>query len=196
MHICEQWWLHYTGQWGLYMLLSEHVYCVTVAFKTTEQVEQQICLKLCVKLEHSSMETIQMIQKAVAMGNCWLAASSRQCTHSCIMSHAEFFGETSYHPGDSAPLQPIFSTLRLLLFPKTKVNFEREEISDCRDSGKCNRVANANWENWGRSEGAYSKRDWGIIVLCTMFFISCIFFNVSIFHNTWLGTFWTDLVHY
>ena len=50
------------------MPLSEHVYCVAVTFKMTEQVEQQICIKLCIKLEHSSTETIQMIQKAAAMG--------------------------------------------------------------------------------------------------------------------------------
>ena len=51
------------------MLLSEHVYCVAVIFKMTERVEQQICIKFCIKLEHSSAETIQMIQKATAMGN-------------------------------------------------------------------------------------------------------------------------------
>ena len=51
------------------MLLSEHVYCVTVAFKMTARVEQRICIKLCIKLEHSSVETIQMIQKSAAMGN-------------------------------------------------------------------------------------------------------------------------------
>ena len=51
------------------MPLSEHVYCVAVTFKMAEQVEQQICLKFCIKLEHASMETIQMIQKATAMGN-------------------------------------------------------------------------------------------------------------------------------
>ena len=51
------------------MLLSEHVYCVAVIFKMTERVEQQICIKFCIKLEHSSVETIQMIQKAAAMGN-------------------------------------------------------------------------------------------------------------------------------
>ena len=49
--------------------LSEQVYCVAVTFKMTEQVEQQICIKFCIKLEHSSTETIQMIQKAAAMGN-------------------------------------------------------------------------------------------------------------------------------
>ena len=51
------------------MPLSEHVHCVAVTFKRTEKAEQQICNKFCVKLEHSSAETIQMIQKAVAMGN-------------------------------------------------------------------------------------------------------------------------------
>ena len=51
------------------MPLNEHVYCVAVTFKMTEQVEQQICIKFCVKIEHSSVETIQVIQKATAVGN-------------------------------------------------------------------------------------------------------------------------------
>ena len=51
------------------MPLSEQMYCVVVAFKMTEQAEQQICIKFCVKLEHSSVENIQIIQKAAAMGN-------------------------------------------------------------------------------------------------------------------------------
>ena len=51
------------------MLLSESVYCVTITFKMTERVEQQNCIKFCVKLAHSSMETILMIQKPAAMGN-------------------------------------------------------------------------------------------------------------------------------
>ena len=55
--------------------MSEHVYCVAVTFKMHEQIEQQICIKFCVKLEHSSTETIRMIQKAEAIGNCRLAAS-------------------------------------------------------------------------------------------------------------------------
>ena len=50
--------------------MSEHVYCVAFAFKKmTERVEQRICIDFCIKLEHSSMETIQMIQKATALGN-------------------------------------------------------------------------------------------------------------------------------
>ena len=70
---------------------SEHVYCVAIAFEMTEWAEQWICMKFCVMLEHSSAETMRMIQKAVAMGNWWLAALSRQCAHSCITPPAEFF---------------------------------------------------------------------------------------------------------
>ena len=40
------------------------VYCVAVAFNMLEQIQQQICIKFCIKLQHSSAETIQMIQKA------------------------------------------------------------------------------------------------------------------------------------
>ena len=37
---------------------------VANAFKMTEPAEQQICIQYCIKLEHSSVETIQLIQKA------------------------------------------------------------------------------------------------------------------------------------
>ena len=51
------------------MPLSEHVYCVAIGFKTTEQIEQLICIEFCIKFEHSSSETIWMILKAATMGN-------------------------------------------------------------------------------------------------------------------------------
>ena len=72
--------------------LSEHVHYVAITLKMTEQAKQQICIQFCVKLEHSSMETLQMVQKATGMGNWWLAASSLQHACSCIiiMSCAEF----------------------------------------------------------------------------------------------------------
>ena len=51
------------------MPLSEHAYWVAIAFKMTEQIEQRISIKFCVKLEHFSTKTIGMIQKATATGN-------------------------------------------------------------------------------------------------------------------------------
>ena len=98
-------------------------------------VEQRICTKFCIKLKHSSAETIWMIQKAAAMGNSWLAASSQQCL--LIASHAGCFGKTTNHPVDSASPTALIGALQLLAFPKTEITFEREEISDhWWDSGK------------------------------------------------------------
>ena len=101
--------------------LSEHVYCVALAFKMTEWVEQWSCIRFCIKPEYSSAETIWMIQKATAMGNWWLAASS-QHSRSCIMSRIELFGETSNHPSDSLnhPRGPDLAPWDFWLFPKLK----------------------------------------------------------------------------
>ena len=72
----------------------------------------------------------------------------------------QFFGQTSNHLGDLAPLQPIFGILQLLAFPKTKITLEREEISDHpRNSGKYDGAADGSWENCVRSQGAYFDED-------------------------------------
>ena len=99
-----------------------HPWARTILFSVamTKQIEEWICIRFCVKLEHSSTETIRMNQKSAAMGKWWLAASSLQCACSCITSHAEFSGKTSNYPGDSDPLQPRFGTCDFWLFPKLK----------------------------------------------------------------------------
>ena len=153
------------------MPLSEHVYRGAIAFKITEPVEQWICFTFCIELEHSSTENIWMIQKAAAKGNWWLAASSRQSAFSCIMSHAEFFGKTSNHPADSAPIQLRFGALQILAFPKTKITFEREESSDC---WRFRKIRQGSWWPVFRSQGVYFEGDWGII--CPMYNVSSILY--------------------
>ena len=140
---------------------------------------------LCIKLEYSSAETIWMIQKATAMGNWWLAASSQQCACTCIKSFTEFF--VKHQKTQPRWLSPSIAQIwhpetKVLIFPKTKITFEREEISDWWwDSGKYDRVADGDWENCVRSQGAYFGGNCGVIVLCTMFLVSSSI-NVSICH--------------
>ena len=50
------------------MLLSEHVYCVAIAFKMMEKVEQQLCMKFCVELEHFSEDTILIESEGCSYG--------------------------------------------------------------------------------------------------------------------------------
>ena len=178
------------------MPLSEHVYCVAITFKMTERIEQQICTKFCIKLEHSSSETIWVIQKVTAMGNWWLAASWWQRACSCITSHAEFFSETSNHSSDLAPLHSRFGALWLVTSPKTKITFETKEISDCWwDSGKYDGAADGDWENCVRSQGAYFEGDWGIIVLYTVFPVSCIFSNKCLYLSYYIAGYLLDRPH-
>ena len=139
----------------------------------------------------------------------WLAVLSWQHTCSCkchhvssrddtwwylsITSCAECFGETSNHPGDSAPLQPRFGTLWFPAFPQTKITFEREEISNhWWNSGKYNGAADGNWENCVRSQGAYFEGDWDIIVLWTMFLVSCIFFSKGLCFSYYMAGYLLD----
>jgi len=58
------------------------------------------------------------------------SASSRQCVWPFCSSCAGFFGETTHHPGLSAPLQPRFGSLRLMASPKAKIAVETEEICE------------------------------------------------------------------
>ena len=133
------------------MPLSEHLN-VAITFKMTEWVEQHVYIKFCIKFVHSPAETIRMIQKAIAMGNWWLAASSRQHARSCITSRAEFFGKTSNHPGDSDPLEPRFGTLQLLaFFPQLK----------SRLKGKRFQTIDKNQENTMRQLMANGRTVWG-----------------------------------
>ena len=161
-------------------------------------VEQQICIKFCVKLEHSSTETIWMIQKAAAMGTWWLAASSPQSPWLCIISPADFFGKTSNHAGDSAPLQPRFGTCSFWIFPKLKSSLKSKRfqtINEIQENmmGQLMEIGRPVWSprvpNLMGTEVSLSY------VQCFLCLVSSLI-NVSIFHITWLYTFWTDLVYY
>ena len=161
----------------------------------TEWVEQWICSKVCIKLEHSSKETIWMIQKDVAMGNWWLAASSWQCACSCITSGAVFWQNTIIIQVTQRPLQPRCGTLWFLAFPKTKITFKGKRFQTSYEikENTMGQQTEIGRTVWG-PQGAYFEGDWSVIVLCTMFLVSSSE-NVSTFHSAWLDTFWTSLVN-
>ena len=128
------------------------------------------------------------------------ATGDGQLHHDKVLTHASrlvrFFGETSRYPGDLAPLPPRFAPLWLLAFPKIKITFEREEISDHQwDSGKYDIGADGDWQNCVRSWGTCFEGDWGIIVLCTVFLVSCIFFNKCLYFSYDMAGYLVDRPH-
>ena len=121
------------------------------------------------------------------------------------------FGKTSNYPGASALLQPRFSNLWLQAFPQSKITFQgkrfqtvneiqgntmrqlmaipRKDIAECFEQWKrC-------WENCVRSQAVYFEMGWGVIVLCIMFLISCIFFNKCLYISCHMAGYFLDRPH-
>ena len=136
-----------------------------------------------------------MMQKAAAVGNWWLAASSGQLACSHITSCAEFFGETSNHPDDSAFLSPDLVPCDFWLFPNLKSPLK----------GKRFLTINKIQETMTGQLMAIGRIVWGPKVptlkgtKASLSYVQCFLYlvsssiNVSIFHVTWLDTFCTDL---
>ena len=102
------------------MLLSEHVYCMAITFKMTEQVEQQICIRFCIKLEHSSTETIWVIQKASALGNWCLTASTQPLTTYVSHLMQSFLAKHQIIQMTQPPYSPDLVLCNFWLFTKPK----------------------------------------------------------------------------
>ena len=97
--------------------MSEPVHCVAFVFKITERTEQQICIKFCTKLEHSSAETIWMIQKA--------ATGDWQLHHDNVSAHAShlvqiFLVKHRITQVTQPPYSPDFVSCDFWVFPKLK----------------------------------------------------------------------------
>ena len=157
-----------------------------------EQVGQQICIKFCIKLELPCEEILGWFRKPQP----WAAGDWQLHHKTCPLMHqvsCRVFWQTSSHLGDSASLQPRFGALWLLAFPKAQITFEREKISDCRwNWGKYNRATDGDWENCVRSQGAYYEEDWSVIFLCTVFLVSCIFFNKCLYFSYYMSGYLLD----
>ena len=163
------------------MLLSEHVYYVAVTFKMTEQVEQWTCIKFCVKLEHSSVETIGLIQRPPL----WTMGDG-QLHHDNVPTHAsrlvQFFGQNIKSPRWLSPATAQIWCPMISGFPQNEIHLWKR-----RDFRPLMRFRKIRWGSWWQLgelcevQGAYLEGDWDIIAICTMFLISCTFFNKCLF---------------
>ena len=108
------------------------------------------------------------------------------------MCGTEFFDKTSNHSADSAPLKPRFGALWLLAFPKTKMAFEREEISDhWWDSRKYNGAADGDWENCMRSQGTPTLKG----PEASLSYVQCFLYLVSSLINVYFSYYMDRLLH-
>ena len=110
------------------------------------------------------METIQMIQRAAAMGNWHLAPSSRQWAHSCISSCAEGLAKHQITQVTLPHYGPDLAPCNFWLFPKLKSLLKEKRFQTVDNTQeKYNGTPDGDWENCVRSQDAYFEGDWGII---------------------------------
>ena len=153
----------------------------------TEKVGQWIFMQCCIKLEHSSALTIWMIQKAVAVGNWWLAASSKQCARS--RTTCRFWRNIKSPRWLSPPYSPDLAPCDFWLFLKLKSPLK----------GKRFQTINEIQENMMGQLMAIGRTVWGLkvpieaslsCVQCFLYLLSSSI-NVSVSHVIWLNTFST-----
>ena len=115
----------------------------------------------------------------------------------CLITHqvsCRLFGETSNHPGDSASLQPRFGAWWLLAIPKLKSPLKGKRfqtISEIQENmmGQLIAIGRAAW-------GVYFERDWGVIVLCAMFLVSCVSFSKCLYFSYLMAGYLLDRPQY
>ena len=118
--------------------------------------------------------------RSCSYGNWWLAASS-QCTCSCITSHAEILGKHQITQVTQPHYSPDLVPCDFWLFQKLKSPLNRkifQTINKIQENTVGQLMATGRTVWCPNLEG-----DWGVIVLCTMFLVSHIFFNKCLYFS-------------
>ena len=116
------------------------------------------------------------------------ATGDWQLHHDGVLAHASrllqsFLVKHQITQVTQPPYSPDLVALWLLAFPKTKITFEREEISDHpQDSGKYNKTANGDWKAvWCPKVPTLEGSEVSLsYVQCFLYLVSS-WINVSIF---------------
>ena len=155
--------------------------------------EHQICIKFCIKLEHSSAETIRVTQKATAMGNGWSEASSQQHARSGITSRVDFLAKHQNCQVTQPCYRPDLVPCDFWLFPKLKSfpwKGKRFQTIDKIQENTIGQLMTTRRTVWGPKVSMLKGTEASLsYVQCVLHLISSSI-NVYIFHITWLDTFW------
>ena len=130
-------------------------------------------------------------QKSTAMGNRW-----RQLHHDNTPAHASrlvqsFLTKHQITQVTQPPCSPELAPHNFWHFPKLKSPLKGKGFQFIDETWE-NRAADGDWENCVRFQGAYFERDWGVIVLCTLFLVSCIFFNKCLYFSYYMTGYLLD----
>ena len=139
-------------------------------------------------LEHSSAETILMIQRATAVGNWWLAASSHNTPAHALHLMQSFLVKQQTTQVTQPRYSPDLAPCNFWLFPKLKSPLKGKGFQ-------------TTYEIQGNTTGPPMVISrcllWrGLRQHCPVYNVSCVLYllqRLSLLHSTWLDSFWTGL---
>ena len=152
------------------MLLSEHVHCAAVAFKMTEQVRKWICIRFCIKLEHSSVENYLDDSEGPSYGQLVIGSF---ITTTCLLRHQDLM------------------TCDFWLFPKLKSPLKGKRFQTINEmqENTTGQLKVTGRTVWGPKVPTLKGTEASLsCVQCFLHLVSSST-NVSIFHTLWLDTF-------
>ena len=121
-----------------------------------------------------------MIQKAAAMGDWWLAASSRQCACSCITSPQSFLAKHQVVQVTQPPYSPDLVPCDFWLFPKLQspLKGKRFQSNDEIQENMMGQLMMIRRTVWGLRVPSLKGAE---VSLSYVFFVSFIYFNKCLF---------------
>ena len=174
------------------MPLSEHVCCTALAFKMTEQVEQCICIKFCVKLE----DFFRWFRRPQlwATGDWQLHHDNVPTRASCHMN--SFLAKYQITQVTQPPYSPDVAPCNFWLLPKLKSPLKEnrfQTFSEIRENTRGKLMAIGRTV-WGPKVSTLKETEASLSCVQCFLYLVPFKINVSTFHSTWLDTFWTDFI--
>ena len=160
------------------MPLSEHVYCVAVTFKWLSESSNESASDFVLSLNMPWLNNLD-VSDGPSYGQ--LVFSSFITTTCLLMHHVScsFLVKHQITQVTQPPYSPYLAPWDFWLFPKLKspLKGKRFQTIDEIQEKTTGQLMVTGRTVWG------PKGDWGVIDLCTMFLVSCIFFNKCLYFS-------------
>ena len=159
MHVCDQWRLHCTSQWGGRCHWVNMCTVWPLHSKWLREHSTESASSFAISLNIPPWKLFRWFRRPQRWATGDWQLHHNMSTHvSCLLQ--SFLAKHQITRVTQPPYSPELALWDFGLFPKLKSPLLREEISDhWWDSGKYHGTADGNWENCMRSQGAYLEGD-------------------------------------
>ena len=172
--------------------MSEHVHCVTIAFKMIDWVEQQICIKFCIKQMNIPpwklfgwFRNLQLW----ATGDWQLHQDNMPTQVSCLLQ--SFLAKPQITQVTQHPYSPDLALYDFWLFPKLKLPFKgkRFQRTNGIQENMTGQLMAIGTTMWGSKVHTVKRTEVSLSCVQGFLYLVSSSISVSIFHITWLDTF-------